>query len=104
MHKFIESDVHNGLTYLKCAIMNALWDIEEGHETEIVLGKYVPFSLLVECAEQRGWVEDESEDWDTNGWQCDCWYYMKTPKDQCVLFTSCLWKGQETKIEIVNEI
>lgn len=100
MNKYIKSDIEQGLQYLKTGIMNALADIESGEEELIVLGDYVPFSLVVECAEERGWKENESQDFDTNGWECDCWYYMITPNNKKVYIESCLWKGYRTKISI----
>lgn len=97
MNKFIKSDIEQGLQYLKTGIMNALADIESG-EKEIILGDYIPFSLIVKCAEERGWV---SEDFDTNGWEADCWYTMRLPNTEIkVTIYSCLWKGQESAIRI----
>ena len=104
MNKYIKTDIEQGLQYLKTGIMNALADIESGKEDEIILGDYVPFSLVVHCARQRGWTDDENQscdDW-TNGWEIDCWWYMYTPdgrKNICI--ESCLWMGQSTKL-IVN--
>lgn len=103
MNKFIKTDIEQALILLKSAINNALYDVENGTESEIVLGYHVPFSLVVECAKQRGWTDDEkqSDDW-TNGWEVDCWWYMYTPdgrKNVCI--ESCLWLGQPTKL-IVN--
>lgn len=104
MHKFIESDVHNGLTYLKCAIMNALWDIEEGHETKITLGKYVPFSFVIDCAKERGWIVDPNQNWDNiNGWECDTWWYLTTPQGQYVMISGSLIDGIKTQISICND-
>lgn len=103
MNKYIKTDIEQGLQYLKTGIMNALADIESGEEI-IILGDYIPFSLVVKCAEERGWKEDPDMDWDwTNGWEVDCWYYMYTPNNQKACIESCLWKGQKTKIYIVNE-
>lgn len=84
MNKYIKTDIKQGLKYLKTGIMNALADIESGKEDEIILGDYVPFSLVVHCARQRGWTDDENQscdDW-TNGWEIDCWWYMYTPDDR----------------------
>ena len=103
MNKFIKTDIEQGLQYLRAGIMNALADIENGNEKEIELGEFVPFSLVVECAEERGWKEDKLKDWDTNGWECDCWYYMITPNEKVVMIESCLWKGLDTKISVYNE-
>ena len=100
MNKYIESDIEQGLKYLKCAIMNSLSAIEEGETDHIVLGEHVPFSLIVQCAEERNWKEDPNMDFGdwTNGWEIDCWYYMYTPKKQKVCISSCLWKGQFSEI------
>lgn len=100
MNKYIKTDIEQGLKYLKTGIMNALSDIENGEEETIVLGKNVPFSLVVECAEERGWRENESKDFDTNGWECDCSYYMITSNSKKICIESCLWKGCETRISI----
>ena len=103
MNKYIKTDIDQGIQYLKVGIMNALAAIESDEEEEIILGDYVPFSLVIDCAKQRGWTDDEkqSDDW-TNGWEVDCWWYMYTPdgrKNVCI--ESCLWLGQPTKL-IVN--
>ena len=100
MNKYIKTDIEQGLQYLKTAIMNALADIESGEE-EIILGEFVPFSLVVKCAEERGWKEDPNMDWNwTNGWEVDCWYSMYTSSNKKVCIESCLWKGLITKIYI----
>lgn len=104
MNKYIKTDIEQGLQYLKTGIMNALADIENGNEKEIVLGDHIPFSLVVECAEDRGWEGDTSYDFDINGWECDCWYYIILPNKTKVCISSCLWKGQDTKISVYNEI
>ena len=100
MNKYIKTDIEQGLKYLKAGIMNALADIENGEEDEITLGNNVPFSLVVKCAEERGWKKDEHNDFDINGWECDCWYYMITPNEKVVMIESCLWKGCSTKLSI----
>ena len=103
MNKYIKTDIEQGLKYLHTGIMNALADIESGNEKEIILGEFVPFSLVVECAEERGWTEMPYHDNDsmTNGWEHDCWYYMRIPNTEIeVCIESCLWKGQRTKIYI----
>jgi hypothetical protein len=106
MNKYIKTDIEQGLKYLKTGIMNALADIESGKEDEIILGDYVPFSLVVHCARQRGWTDDENQscdDW-TNGWEIDCWWYMYTPdgrKNVCI--ESCLWEGQQTTLRVNHD-
>jgi hypothetical protein len=102
MNKYIKTDIEQGVQYLKIGIMNALADIESG-EKEIILGDYIPFSLIVKCAEERewkSWYNDLSEDFDTNGWEVDCWYYMWTPDNKYAMISSCLWKGQKTSIAL----
>ena len=106
MNKFIKSDIEQGLQYLKTGIMNALADIESG-EKEVIFGEFIPFSLTVKCAEERGWspwTDDLSEDFDTNGWEVDCWYDMRLPNTGTkVTIYSCLWEGQKTAIRIEDE-
>ena len=106
MNKYIKTDIEQGLQYLKTAIMNALADIESGEE-EIILGEFIPFSLVVDCAEERGWIgwkDDLDDDFYTNGWRVDCWYDMRIPNTETkVVIASCLWFGQKTKIYILNE-
>ena len=105
MDKYIKTDIEQGLQYLKTGIMNALADIESGKEDEIILGDYVPFSLVVHCARQRGWTDDEqqSDDW-TNGWEVDCWWYMYTPDGRInVCIESCLWEGQQTTLRVNHD-
>jgi hypothetical protein len=104
MNKFIKSDIEQGLRYFRTGIMNALADIENGNEKEIELGEFVPFSLVVKCAEERGWESwsyDLSEDFNTYGLEGDCWYTMRLPNTEIkVTIYSCLWKGQKTAIRI----
>ena len=100
MNKYIKTDLEQGLKYLKAGIMNAMADIESGEEDDITLGRHVPFSLVVECALERGWKADEYSDFDTNGWECDCWYYMITPDNKTVMIESCLWEGCPTKLMV----
>ena len=106
MNKFIKSDIEQGLQYLKTGIMNALADIESG-EKEIILGDCVPFSLIVKCAEERGWkswTDDLDEDFDTNGWEVDCWYDMRLPDSNTkVVISGSLWCGQKTTIYIAED-
>ena len=85
MNKFIKTDIEQGIQYLKTGIMNALADIESGEEDKIILEGPVPLSLIIDCAEQRGWKEDPNMDSDwTNGWEIDYWYSMITPSGKCV--------------------
>lgn len=103
MNKYIKTDIEQGLKYLKAGIMNALSDIEKGEEKEIILGNHVPFSLVIECAESRGWTRDDYYDLDYNGWECDTWYHMIAPNGKNIIISGCLFKGIETKISESNE-
>lgn len=101
MNALINSDIANAMVLLRAAINNAMDAIEKEEVKKIVLGDHVPFSLVVDVAESRGWKGDEYYNDDfTNGWEVDCWYYMWTPTNQFVVINSCLWKGQTTSIEI----
>ena len=81
MHKYIESDIKQGITYLRIAINNALADLESGEEREIDFKEPVPLQLVIQEAEKRGWAEDMEDDWGdwTNGWEVDYWYKMFFP-------------------------
>lgn len=104
MNKYIKTDIEQGLLYLKVGISNALADIEKGRESYIDLGEHVPFSLVVECAEVRGWTEGSDNDEMTNGWEVDCWYNMRLPNSETeVCISSCLWKGQYTQLQRIED-
>ena len=99
MNALINSDIANAMVLLRAAINNAMDAIEKSEVEKIVLGDHVPFSLVVEIAESRGWKSDNYHNDDfTNGWEVDCWYYMWTPDNKYVMISSCLWKGQKTSI------
>lgn len=100
MNKYIKTDIEQGLQYLKTGIMNAFSDIESGEVNEIELGDYIPFSLVRKCAEERGY--QETEDFDTNGWDCDCWYYVQRPNQKRICIQSNLWYGT-SKLWIADE-
>ena len=99
MNKYIKTDIEQGLQYLKTGIMNALASIENG-EKEITLGDYIPFSLIRQCAEERGY--SESDDFDVNGWDCDCWYHITSPSGKNICIEGNLWYGT-SKIWIEDE-
>ena len=103
MNKFIKHDIENAISLLKIAINNALSDIESGEEDEINLGDYVPFSLVRQCVEDRGYLCDNNKSFDTNGWDCDCWYYVIDPKNEKhICIQGNLWYGT-LKIWIVED-
>ena len=104
MNKYIKTDVEQGMTFLKAAIMNALSDLETGVEKEIRFEVSLPLQLIIKCAEERGWKEYMEDHWDywTNGWQVDYWYYMKFPnKNICLMISGSLLEGN-TKL-IIDE-
>jgi hypothetical protein len=98
MNALINSDIANAMILLRAAINNAMDAIEKGEVDEITLGYHVPFSMVIEVAKSRGWKEDEHTDFETNGWQNDCWYCMIIPNKKVVMIESCLWCGQPTKL------
>lgn len=57
MNKYIKSDIHNGLVYLKCAIMNIFHALETKEINEYVLNS-ISFYYIIKCAKERGWEED----------------------------------------------
>ena len=97
MNKYIKTDIEQGLQYLKIGIMNAFSDIESGEVDEIEFGDYIPFSLIRQCAEERGY--EEADEFETNGW--DCWYYVQR-EDHEICIQSNLWYGT-SKLCITNE-
>lgn len=100
MNKYIKTDIEQGLQYLKTGIMNALSEIESGELDEIELGDFIPFSLVRKCAEERGY--QQIEDFDTNGWDCDCWLYMQRPNQKAICIEGNLWYGT-SKIYITDK-
>lgn len=101
MNKYIESDIEQGLKYLKVGVMNALAAIESG-EDEITLNGPIALKLIIDCAIERGWKEDSDMNWDwTNGWQVDYWYYMNTPDQKIVMISGSLLEGNKVEL-IVN--
>lgn len=104
MNKYIESDIEQGLKYLKVGVMNALADIEFGEENEIRLKGPVALKFIIDCAKERGWKEDPDMDWDwTNGWQVDYFYYMITPNKKRVAIYGSLLEGDKTELRIDDE-
>lgn len=91
MNKYIKTDIEQGLQYLKIGIMNALDSIENGEKKEIILGNYIPFSLIRLCTEERGY--SESDNFIINRWDCDCLYYITSPSGKDICIQSNLWYG-----------
>ena len=105
MNALINSDIANAMVLLRAAINNAMDAIEKGEVEKIILGNHVPFSLVVEIAESRGWKDDEYHNEDmTNGWQVDYWYYMKFPnKNIRLIISGSLLEGNTSLIVDDNE-
>ena len=103
MNKYIKTDIEQGLKYLKVGVMNALADIESGEENEISLGP-IALPLIIECALERGWIEDPDMDWDwTNGWQIDYFYYMIAPFSKKVGIYGSLLESDNVRLVVDNE-
>lgn len=100
MNKYIKTDIKQGLQYLKVGITNAFADIESGEIDEIELGDFIPFSLVRKCVEERGY--QQIKDFDTNGWDCDCWYYVQRPNQKAICIEGNLWYGT-SKIYIADK-
>lgn len=67
MNKFIKYDIENGLTLIKCAIRNVLYDLETGELTEYDFGEYVAPALIELCMEECGWEEKGPITYFSNG-------------------------------------
>lgn len=100
MNKYIKTDIEQGVQYLKTGIMNALSDIESGNEREIELGDFIPFSLIRQCVEERGYKE--VDEFETNGWDIDCWYHVIGPNNTKICIESNLWYGSSRLWRVDN--
>ncbi len=58
MNKFIEYDIHNGITLIKCAIMNILDALDKMEIDSYEFGPYISPILIEECMGQLGWEFD----------------------------------------------
>ena len=54
MNKFIEYDIHNGITLIKCAIMNILDALDKMEIDSYEFGPYISPILIEECMGQLG--------------------------------------------------
>ena len=96
MNKYIKTDLDNAAIQMKAAIMNALHDIDTGEEEKkIELGPYISANLLHECLEEAKWVID---DWESNGFQVDFWWYVHSPSGKEAMVKGCLYLGQKYEI------
>lgn len=59
MNKYIKTDLRDAAISMKIAIMNALNDIDKGEETYINLGKYISYSLFIDCLEEAEWSPEK---------------------------------------------
>ena len=55
MNKFIEYDIHNGITQIRCAVMNILDALDKMEIDSYEFGPYIPSMLIEECMGQLGW-------------------------------------------------
>ena len=67
MNQYIESDIHNGITFLKCAVMNMLHELETDKCSSIKFPFELSDEFIKQCLDERGWtiVKD-----------CDTWTCM----------------------------
>ena len=55
MNKFIEYDIHNGITQIKCGVMNILDALDKMEIDSYNFGPYIPPILIEECMGRLGW-------------------------------------------------
>ena len=55
MNKFVEYDIHNGITLLKCAIMNILNALDSMEIDSYEFGEYISMNLIMNCMLDSGW-------------------------------------------------
>ena len=60
MNKFIEYDIHNGITLIKCAVMNILDALDKMEIDSYEFGPYISPMLIEECMGHLGWEIDEN--------------------------------------------
>lgn len=95
--------IEQGLEFLKIGIMKALVDIESG-ENEVVLNGPISLSLIIQCANERSWIEDPDMDWDwTNGWEVNYFYYMITPNNKKVGIYGSLLNSTRIEFSVIED-
>ena len=57
MNKYIEYDIHNGITLLKCAIMNILNALNDMEIDSYTFGSDISMNLVIRCMYESGWTE-----------------------------------------------
>lgn len=101
MNKYIKTDIESAVIQMKAALMNALYDIDSGEETEIDLGDNISWNLFDSCLIEAGWKVDETKDYiDTNGWEVDFWSYWYSPSGKYCCIKGSLWRGQSYNIKV----
>lgn len=55
MNKFIEYDIHNGITQIRCAVMNILDALNRAEIDSYYFGPGISIFLIDECSGQCGW-------------------------------------------------
>jgi hypothetical protein len=55
MNRFIEFDIYNGITQLKCAIINILNALDSQEIAEYDFGEYISYNLIRNCMEEDDW-------------------------------------------------
>ncbi len=58
MNKFIEYDIHNGVTQIWCAVMNILDALDKMEIDSYKFSPYISPTLIEECMGQSGWQMD----------------------------------------------
>ena len=65
MNKFIEYDIHNGLTLLKCAVMNILCSLENREIIKYEFNPYISPLYIKRCMQDSGWENVKDSIWAT---------------------------------------
>ena len=94
-------NIKNGIEYLKWGIKGALESIDNGKINKVELGPNISLGLIYECSKELGWPE--CDDMDSNGWEHDYWYYVKSPSGKKVVIEGSLWCGLDTTIRLAEE-
>lgn len=63
MNKFIEYDVHNGLTLIKCAVMNILSSLESREIIRYEFDPYISSLFIKRCMQDSGWENVKDSVW-----------------------------------------
>lgn len=55
MNKFIDYDIHNGVTLLRCAVMNILYALDSMEIDSYIFGPDISIHLVMNCMVNSGW-------------------------------------------------